>query len=309
MSATIDADRFARYFGENVPVVRVPGLAHPVTDLFLEDVIRRCGVHGGKDLKGGRASEPPFAEWRGGQDAVQLAGDDDAWCVWLRTLERTHGGDVAAAVQRVSSATAREIDLDLLVRVIECICDNGAAGAVLVFLPGWADITALHDALLSSGCTRRHACRLMPLHSQLPMSDQAAVFAHAPLGVRKIIIATGIAGQARTAPTSRATHACAAETSITIDDVVHVVDSGRCKSRSPQIHRSAYAHLLLQLVTRPPPHLLSSCSGFASGDVSFDTLSIQWVTQASCHLRPRTCVSRRTLSRLQHRHHQQPPAF
>ena len=256
MSATIDADRFARYFGENVPVVRVPGLAHPVTDLFLEDVIRRCGVHGGKDLKGGRASQPPFAEWRGvcdrGQEAGQAAADDIAWSAWLRALERTHGGDVAAAVQRVSSATAREIDLELLVRVIECICDNGAAGAVLVFLPGWADITALHDALLSSGCTRRHACRLMPLHSQLPMSDQAAVFAHAPLGVRKIIIATGIAGQAVTTPTSRATHACAAETSITIDDVVHVVDSGRCKSRSCQMHRSACAHLRLQLVTLPP---------------------------------------------------------
>lgn len=211
-------------------------------------------------MKGGRASQPPFAEWRGvcdrGQDAGQVAGDDDAWCAWLRTLERTHGGDVAAAVQRVSCATAREIDLELLVRVIECICDNGAAGAVLVFLPGWADITALHDALLSSGCTRRHACRLMPLHSQLPMSDQAAVFAHAPLGVRKIIIATGIAGQALTTPTSRATHASAAETSITIDDVVHVVDSGRCKSRSCQMHRSAYAHLRLQLPdpdASPPP--------------------------------------------------------
>jgi HrpA-like RNA helicase len=51
--------------------------------------------------------------------------------------------------------------------------------------------------LQSSGCTRRHACKLVPLHSQLPMKDQSAVFTRPAQGVRKIIIATGIAGQAR----------------------------------------------------------------------------------------------------------------
>ena len=191
MSATIDADRFARYFGEQVPIVRVPGLAYPVTDFFLEDVVTRCGFRAGKALK---AQAPPFAEWRGALEAGQVAGDNDAWCTWLRTLAQTHGDDVAAVVQRLSSAAAREIDFELVASVVESICDTGAAGAILVFLPGWTDITALHDMLLSNGCTRRHACSLMPLHSQLPMGDQAAVFARPPPGVRKVIIATGIAG-------------------------------------------------------------------------------------------------------------------
>lgn len=233
MSATIDADRFARYFGDNVPVVRVPGLAHPVTDYFLEDVVQRCRF---RDCRAGKASTPPFAEWRGvaALDAGQVAGDEEAWSAWLRVLEQTHGADVADAVQRAAGASARDIDLDLTARVIESICDSGAAGAILVFLPGWADITSLHDKLLSSGCTRRHTCRIMPLHSQLPMGDQAAVFVHPPPGVRKIIIATGIAGSV---PATSLSHLLlpsffSAETSITIDDVVHVVDSGRCKSRS-----------------------------------------------------------------------------
>jgi HrpA-like RNA helicase len=61
-------------------------------------------------------------------------------------------------------------------------------------LPGWADITALHDLLRSSSFSHRSSCKLVPLHSQLPMNDQAAVFARPPQGVRKIVIATSIAG-------------------------------------------------------------------------------------------------------------------
>ncbi len=195
MSATIDADRFARYFGEHVPVVRVPGLTYPVTDLFLEDVMQKCGSSGSS----GGSAAPPFLEWRGEAGQRAAAGGEDAqsWGIWLRALAKSHGEAVATAVQRASCATARDIDLKLVLRVIEFICDAGADGAVLVFLPGWADITALHDMLQSSGCTRRHACKLVPLHSQLPMKDQAAVFTRPAQGVRKIIIATGIAGQSR----------------------------------------------------------------------------------------------------------------
>ena len=144
-------------------------------------------------------SAPPFSEWRGEVEEGMVSGGEDAkaWSAWLRALEKSHGEDVVSAVQRVSCAAARDIDLQLVLRVIEYICDTGADGAVLVFLPGWADITALHDMLQSSGCTRRHACKLLPLHSQLPMKDQQAVFTRPAQGVRKIIIATGIAGQLR----------------------------------------------------------------------------------------------------------------
>ena len=51
-----------------------------------------------------------------------------------------------------------------------------------------------------------------PLHSALTTEDQKKVFLRPPSGVRKIVIATNIA-----------------ETSITIDDCVCVVDSGRVK--------------------------------------------------------------------------------
>lgn len=61
--------------------------------------------------------------------------------------------------------------------------------------------------MFSSSCFE-----IYPLHSKLPCLEQRKIFRKPPDGVRKIIIATNIA-----------------ETSITIDDIVYVVDCGRIK--------------------------------------------------------------------------------
>jgi len=61
---------------------------------------------------------------------------------------------------------------------------------------------------------RDSASVILPLHSALSASDQRRVFQKPPGGARKIVVATNIA-----------------ETSLTIPDVVYVVDSGRQKCR------------------------------------------------------------------------------
>lgn len=53
---------------------------------------------------------------------------------------------------------------------------------------------------------------IYPLHSRMPTIDQKLIFKEPPDDIRKIIIATSIA-----------------ETSITIEDVVYVIDCGKTK--------------------------------------------------------------------------------
>lgn len=65
-------------------------------------------------------------------------------------------------------------------------------GAILVFLPGFAEIDQLVKGL------ERHprigkGARVFPLHSSLPSNQQRAIFQRMPPGVRKIVVSTNIA--------------------------------------------------------------------------------------------------------------------
>jgi ATP-dependent RNA helicase DHX57 len=88
-------------------------------------------------------------------------------------------------------------------------------GAVLVFLPGQMEITRLiRDCERSRHLREEDVGRLqfLPLYGALSSNDQRRIFARAPPGVRKVVVATNIA-----------------ETSVTIDDVRYVIDTGRAK--------------------------------------------------------------------------------
>ena len=64
-------------------------------------------------------------------------------------------------------------------------------------------------------CCAAHRYSVLPLHSMVPSADQRKVFVRPPVGVRKIVLATNMA-----------------ETAITIDDIVCVINSGRLKEKS-----------------------------------------------------------------------------
>uniref|UniRef100_T1GWW8 Helicase C-terminal domain-containing protein n=1 Tax=Megaselia scalaris TaxID=36166 RepID=T1GWW8_MEGSC len=105
-----------------------------------------------------------------------------------------------------------DVSFELIESLLLLIKSKNIEGSVLVFLPGWNLIFALMKFLQNSPNFGGPNYRILPCHSQIPREDQRKVFEPVPPGVTKIILSTNIA-----------------ETSITIDDIVYVIDI--CKAR------------------------------------------------------------------------------
>ncbi|KHN38352.1 Putative ATP-dependent RNA helicase YTHDC2 [Glycine soja] len=108
------------------------------------------------------------------------------------------------------------VDDVLIEQLIRKICIDSTDGGILVFLPGWDDINRTRERLLASPFFKNSSMfMLISLHSMVPSMEQKKVFRRPPHGCRKIVLSTNIA-----------------ETAITIDDIVYVIDTGRMKEKS-----------------------------------------------------------------------------
>ncbi|XP_064437324.1 probable ATP-dependent RNA helicase DHX34 isoform X2 [Mirounga angustirostris] len=127
-----------------------------------------------------------------------------------------YGSQVVYQPQETEPAASKSGRLDPrpFLRVLEAIDSKyppEERGDVLVFLSGMAEISSVLEAAQTyAGRTQRWV--VLPLHSTLSVADQDKVFDVAPPGVRKCILSTNIA-----------------ETSVTIDGIRFVVDSGKVK--------------------------------------------------------------------------------
>jgi ATP-dependent helicase HrpB len=97
-----------------------------------------------------------------------------------------------------------EAGIDTVVRAVKAVLDQ-TPGDVLVFLPGVGEIRRFEKELAT--LASRHNLAVMPLYGDLPAEKQDAVLG--PCERRKVVLATNVA-----------------ETSITIDGVTAVVDTG-----------------------------------------------------------------------------------
>jgi ATP-dependent RNA helicase DHX57 len=208
MSATLDADAFASYFSlPKGAVVTVPGFTHPVRELYLEDVVAATGYapqRGDEALR--TSSDERKASSSGGAAPMRPADEAAA----LRAA-----GYSASVADTVTSLAQERTNYALLDALLGHICSQGAPGGILVFCSGLLEITKAYENAKANPLVRAatgNGTLLIALHSALGSAEQRAVFSPPPPGVRKIVIATNIA-----------------ETSITIDDIVHVVDAGRVK--------------------------------------------------------------------------------
>lgn len=105
--------------------------------------------------------------------------------------------------------------IDACLRTVMQIHRTEQPGDILVFLPGQDEIEELQRDLelqVKRLGSKIRELLIRPIYANLPTEMQAKVFEKTPPGARKVVIATNIA-----------------ETSLTIDGIVFVIDPGFCK--------------------------------------------------------------------------------
>lgn len=250
MSATLNAQLFADYFGRalqrqsgaskaapvKVPILAVQGKMYPVREIFLEEALQHV------DLR--RCVAPPK------RPAVKtLDGDEDE----LPEVSEQHLSQAAskadrhvADILRSTHCQSEELSPAAIAGIVTWLCmddplsDEGGggggaagagsggeyrgmgsnavdvAGAILVFLPGTQEIRDVEKALNEAPFrdVLAGSALVLQLHGSLSMEEQNRVFQRPPAGKRKVVLATNVA-----------------ESSVTIDDVAYVVNSGKLKER------------------------------------------------------------------------------
>jgi len=99
-------------------------------------------------------------------------------------------------------------------------------GDMLIFMPGQEDIEVTCETIKErlDEVDDAPGLAVLPIYSQLPSDLQAKIFQKAPDGLRKCVVATNIA-----------------ETSLTLDGIMYVIDCGYCKMKvfNPRIGMDA----------------------------------------------------------------------
>ena len=200
MSATVNAEKFSQYL-DNAPILNVPGRTFSVATQYLEDAIEATGFSLGRST----ASTQYLS------DEVE---EDDAAGTGDSTLIATqeYSQNTRSVLEKFNEY---QINFDLAIRLLEHIATNSERSrfskAILVFLPGIAEIKRLKNLLMNTS-TFSHQWKIYALHSAIATEEQEDAFLIPPPGTRKIVLATNIA-----------------ETGITIPDVTCVIDTGKHK--------------------------------------------------------------------------------
>ncbi|XP_062191731.1 DExH-box ATP-dependent RNA helicase DExH3-like isoform X1 [Phragmites australis] len=213
MSATLNAELFSSYFG-GAPMIHIPGFTYPVRTQFLEDILESTGHR-----------LTPYNQ-------IDDYGQEKSWKMQKQALRKRKSQIASVVEEAVEAADLRNyssrtrdslscwnpdsIGFNLIENVLCHICQKERPGAVLVFMTGWDDINALKEQLQANPLLGDPSkVLLLACHGSMASSEQKLIFEKPEPGVRKIVLATNLA-----------------ETSITINDVVFVVDCGKAKETS-----------------------------------------------------------------------------
>ena len=372
MSATMDSERLAGYFGGAAPPsVRVPGRTFPVTALYLEDALEWTGhcVPAGAEWARHAPTPRPRRRIGSGHDgdrrgsSSEGAGDDGNGGEGVEgeqavrrgsELGERHSLYSEATRRSLSLSDAEKINFDLIVALLRklraiagprvlsawshasqrgctpapalayaCAKEDSVGGGiggsdggnragrgdgdeahsgggdeadhgaddrsggergVVVFLPGSREIQRVLEMLQSTAEFGAQPQRewVLPLHSLLSPEEQRRVFERPPAGVQKVVLATNIA-----------------ETSITIDDAVYVIDT--CRMREKRFDAAKSIESLQEvLISRANAHQRRGRAGRCRPGFCFHLLSRHTLeTVCPAHQQPeiqRTPLQRVVLS-------------
>ncbi|KAJ6853646.1 DExH-box ATP-dependent RNA helicase DExH3-like [Iris pallida] len=195
-------------------MIHIHGFTHPVRTLFLENIL---------EITGHRLT--PYNQ-------IDDYGQEKSWKMQKQNL-RKRKSQIASSVEDAFEAAdfgeygsrtheslscwnPDSIGFNLIESVLCHICQKERPGAVLVFMTGWDDINSLKEQLQADPLLGDPMkVLLLACHGSMASSEQRLIFDKPEDGVRKIVLATNMA-----------------ETSITINDVVFVVDCGKAKETS-----------------------------------------------------------------------------
>ena len=198
MSATASADLFVDYFAKNSAappeVLTIPGRSYPVDIKWMAD----CERFAATALQG----------WTGdGNINVSSKIQAPSELLSPRAMDKIDNLFIKSLITKIIE---QQEDKRLNSEAKESTSKEGhlgsdshrTSGAILVFLPGKAEIESLerilrdNDSLLSN----RNIYKIFKLHSTIPRKDQDEVFNPALVGTFKIVLATNLAETSITIP-------------------------------------------------------------------------------------------------------------
>ena len=236
MSATIDPTLFQQYFPDDqgLPskVIEIPGRTFPVKRHFLDEFVSQLASIPGAAEAFSQDSVTKYVHNELGPAALQLYQTLPSPRRLITTpgTSRSGSGRSTPIQDGRDRGDGLELPAPLVALTIAHVLRNSDNGHVLTFLPGWDEIQTVYRYLTSPASNLGMAFddqtkwTIHLLHSTIPAAEQQIIFEPPPDGVRRIILATNIA-----------------ETSVTIPDVVYVVDTARIKEKQfdPERHMSS----------------------------------------------------------------------
>lgn len=231
MSATMDSELFARYF-DDAPVISIAGRTFPVTVMHLETIIPTVNytLEDGSPYERVSVGDRETRRRNTRKAFIALDLDDVEEDAEQARAQQALAKVVQGSPQTLDIIARMNTDLinyELVESIVQYVDTQlRIPGAILIFLPGMAEILRCMEQLKFNTRLSK-SCIFYNLHSSLGSAEQQGVFQRPPPGKRKVILGTNIM-----------------ETSITIDDAVFVIDTGKAKENRYNARKS-----LSELVT------------------------------------------------------------